>query len=170
MANNRFITLVSGLQNLVTAISASAGVGDALKIIATNSSGKLDETFLPTGIGADTVSIEAFENLSAGDFVNIYHSGGGRCRKADGSNGRAAHGFVLAAVSSGQNATVYRSGSNDQLSGLTPGTTYWLSTSTPGTAVGTAPTLTTGHIIQVLGVADSAGALTFEFDAPITVG
>ena len=170
MATNRFLTLVSGFQQLVTAISSSAGVGDALKVIATNAQGKLDSTFLPAGVGPTTVSIQASENLSAGDFVNIHDATGARVRKADGSNARAAHGFVLDAVTSGATATVYRSGSNTGLTGLVPGTAYFLSTATAGAATATAPTLTPGHIIQVLGVADSAGALAFEFDAPITVG
>lgn len=170
MSTNRFLTLTAGLQQLVTAIASSAGVGDASKVIATNSAGKLDSTFLPTGVGPVTVAIQATENLSAGDFVNIHNSGGARVRKADGSNGRAAHGFVLDAVTSGGTATVYRSGSNTSLTSLTPGTLYWLSTTTAGVPTATAPALTTGHIIQVVGVADSTGALTFEFDAPISVG
>ena len=167
MSTNKFLTILSdGLQTLATAISTSSGAGDANKLIATNGSGKLDSTFLPTGIGADTVAIDATENLAAGDFVNIHDSTGPKVRKADGSNARAAHGFVLASVTSGQSATVYRSGVNDQLTSLTPGAVYWLSTATAGAVTGTAPTQTSGHINQVLGVAESTTAISFEYNAP----
>jgi len=168
MSTNKFLTILTdGLQTLVTAISSSSGGSDANKIIATDGSGKLDSTFLPTGLGPDTVTIEATENLAAGDFINIHDSTGPKVRKADGSNARAAHGFVLASVTSGQNATVYRSGVNSGLTSLTPGAVYWLSTATAGAATATAPTQTSGHINQVLGIAESTTSISFEYNAPI---
>lgn len=161
MTTNKFLTLVNGVRQLVTAISASAGAGDASKIISTNSSGKLDNTFLPTGVGPDTTTVVTSENLAAGDFVNIYNNTGtSTARKADASNGRDANGFVLAAVTSGQNATVYRLGENNQLTSLAPGTTYYLSATTAGQAAVTAPSAT-GQIVQELGVAFSATTLVF---------
>lgn len=162
MSALKFMTvLASGVQQLVAAIQASAGAADANKIIATGSDGKLDTTLLPTGVGPDTVTIEASENLAAGDFVNIHDSAGAKVRKADASNGRPAGGFVLAAVTSGQNATVYLSGRNTELTSLTPGTRYYLSAAAAGTATATAPTAS-GQLVQYLGTADSATSLVFE--------
>lgn len=146
-------------------IDTSTGAGDAGKPIAADSAGKLDSSFLPSGVGADTQVIQASEALSAGNFVNIYDGGSGvfRCRKADASTtGKEANGFVLAAVSSGSNATVYPVGSaNNQLSGLTPGK-YYLSTSTPGGVQSTMPASGSGHVMQELGVASSATTIVFS--------
>ena len=168
MSSNKFLTIINGVRELVTAIATSSGAGDANKIPMTDGSGKLDTTFMPVGIGADTLSIQAGENLAAGDFVNLYDDTGARVQKADGSNTRPAHGFVLAAVTSGQNATVYLSGRNTQLSGLTPGTRYYLSASAAGGATATAPNAS-GEILQYLGTADSASSLQFEDNSYIAI-
>lgn len=168
MSTNKFLTVVSGVTRLVQAIASSAGVGDANKVIATGSDGKIDVTLLPTGVGPNVALIQASENLAAGDFINIHNVSGARVRKADASNGRAAHGFVLASVTSGQNATVYRSGANSSLTSLVPGTSYFLSSSSAGTATATATT-TSGQIVQQLGVAESATSLIFEYNDPVVL-
>ena len=168
MSTNKFLTVVSGVTRLVQAIASSAGAGDADKVVATGSDGKIDVTLMPTGIGPNVALIEASENLAAGDFVNIHDSTGAKVRKADASNGRSAHGFVLSSVTSGQDATVYRSGSNTALTSLTPGASYYLSTSSAGLPTATAPTAS-GTIVQQLGVAESTTAIIFEYDAPISL-
>lgn len=161
MSTNKFLTIVAGVQRLVTAIATSAGAGDASKIIATDGTGKIDSSFFPTGFGDETITIVASENLSAGHFVNVYdNSGTPNVRKADASNGRDANGFVLAAVTASNNATVYQIGENNQLTSLTAGTTYYLSATTAGAATTTAPS-TSGQIIQELGTAFSTTALVF---------
>lgn len=166
MATNKFLTFISNSKQLVTAIASSAGVGDANKIISTGSDGKIDLTLMPSGIGPSTETIPASENLAAGDFVNIWNdSGTRRVRKADASNGRSANGFVLAAVTSGSNATVYLQGVNSGLTSLTAGLQYYLA-GTAGAATATAPS--TG-MIQPLGIAVSATAINFEFEPPITI-
>lgn len=159
MSSNKFLSVVSGVKTLLTAIATSAGAGDANKIIATDGSGRIDITFMPSGVGADTLSIEASENLSAGDFINIHDVSGARVRKADNSNTRPAHGFVLSSVTSGANATVYLSGANTGLTSLTPGTRYYLGTA--GVATATAPSAS-GEIVQYLGAANSTTSLVFE--------
>jgi hypothetical protein len=170
MATNRFLTLVNGVYNLVTGISTSAGVADADKLVATGSDGRLSSTLLPSGIGAATESIIAFENLAAGDFVNIYDNAGSRnVRKADASNGRLANGFVLSAFTAASTAIVYTDGANTALTGLTPGARMFLSSLGAGTTTSTAPT-TIGHIIQPLGFAVSTTAIAFNSDAPIVIG
>jgi hypothetical protein len=161
MSTNRFLTLVSGIRTLVTAISTSAGAGDANKIVATSSDGRLDASLMPVGIGAATITVVASEALAAGDFVNIHDSTGTKVRKADSSNGRPAHGFVLAAVANAANATVYLQGVNTGLTSLTPGQLRFLGTA--GASTATAPT-TAGHLVQELGVCISTTGLNFEYN------
>lgn len=160
MAGNKYIANSSGSLAEVAATQTSAGAGDANKIVALDATGRLDTSLMPTGIGADTASIQASENLAAGDFVNIWNSGGARVRKADAATaGKEAHGFVLAAVTSPASATVYFEGRNNQVSGQTPGVVF-LST-TPGIATATAPS-SAGNVVQKIGVAVSATEINFE--------
>ena len=158
---DKFLKLVNGVPTEMEGRVQSAGAGDAGKLVALDSTGKLDETLMPTGIAADVALIEASENLSAGDFVNVYDSSGAKCRKADASTaGKHAHGFVLDGVTSGATATVYFEGPNDQITGATPGDIY-LSDSTPGGFTSTAPS-GAGKVVQRLGVATSATSINFE--------
>ena len=138
MAAPRYLNLVSGVQTQVVAATAG-GAGNEEKIPSLDTGGLLPLSMMPTGLGPDVETIQASENLAAGDFVNVHDSTGARVRKADASNGRQAHGFVIAAVTSGQNATVYFEGSNTQLSGLTIGALYYLSATTAGAVTATPP-------------------------------
>jgi hypothetical protein len=151
------------------ASTTSTGVTDAGKIPALDSTGRLDTSMMPVGVGADAKNITASENLAAGDFVNIYNNSGVSVRKADASDAvKTADGFVLSNVTSGNQVLVYFEGVNNQLSGLTIGENYYLSHSTPGsivTAVGL--TSTTGHIIQRLGRAVDTTEIAFEHTNPI---
>jgi len=150
-----------------TAINTSAGAGDANKIVATGSDGRIHSSLMPVGIGAETKSITASEALSAGDLVNLWDDGGvSKCRKADASNGRPAHGFVLSPVSADASATVYFEGTITGLTGLTVGSQYNLSATTPGGISTTIPTAV-GQIYQPIGYAISTTELTFEPDKPI---
>lgn len=161
MSTNRFLTLVNGIRTLVTAISSSAGATDGNKIVSTASNGRLDMSFMPVGVGSSAVSIVASENLVAGDLVNIWNNAGTRnVRKADSSNSRPAHGFVLAAVSSGQTATVFQQGENTGLSGLTPGATLFLGIA--GAVTATAPAAPA--FVQEVGFSLSTTSLLFEYD------
>ncbi len=163
----KLLTQTGGvLQEVATA--TAGGAPNAAKVPELDNNGRLTADMMPTGIGADTSVIATSEALAAGDFVNIWDSSGAKARKADGSAaGKHAHGFVLAAVASGANATVYFEGLNDQVTGLTPGDAF-LSGATAGRAVSAAPT-GTGKIVQRLGVALSATALNVEFGHPITL-
>jgi hypothetical protein len=149
------------------ATTTSSGTGDAGKIVALNTDGKLHTSLLPTGIGADTTVLPAYENLTAGNFVNIFSdTGTPKVRKADATSiSKMAHGFVLDSVNQGSNATVYFEGSNTQLSSLTPGATYFLS-ATAG-AVTTTPPTTSGYIVQAVGVAVNTTTINVEFEQPI---
>ena len=174
MSALRFLTKTSaGAQRLLAAITSSAGAGDANKIVATGADGKLDGTLLPTGVGADTTTKPATENLAAGDLVNFHDNGGTpSVRKADASNGRRADGFVLTSVTSGANATVYPPGSQvTELTGLTIGT-YYLSGSTAGAVSATPPdpATATGQIMQEVGRADSTTSFFFNPQEPTEIG
>lgn len=160
-----FLTIVNGIKTLASGITASAGVGDANKVVATGANGKLDYSLMPSGIGAATEVIISSEILSAGDFVNIYDNAGTRTvRKADASNvARYACGFVLSAVTSGGNATITLQGTNTAITGLTPGTRYFLSSTTPGGYTVTSPTAA-NTISQLLGFAAASNSLNFEFE------
>ncbi len=158
---DKYLYNAAGTVTEKAAIDTSTGAGDAGKVIAADSTGRMDPSFLPPGIGADTASVTSSENLAAGDFVNVYNSSGAKCRKADASTtGKEAHGFVISAVTSPANATVYFEGSNTQVSAAVPGPVY-LSDSTPGGFTSIAPS-GTGKIVQLVGVATSATSINFE--------
>lgn len=166
---DKYIKQNSGQFAEVEGTVTSAGAGDAGKIPALDSSGKLDNSLMPSGIGVDTEVMATSENLSAGDLVNIWNDGGTRkARKADASNGRRAHGFVLSSSTSPNNATVYMSGDITGLSSLTPGTAYYVSAATAGAATATSPT-GTGNFTQEIGIAVSTTAISFNPQQPITL-
>lgn len=160
---------VTGGVKQQAAVASSSGSGNDGDLVALDSTGKIDTTMMPTGVGPDTVTVLASEALAAGDFVNIYNNGGTpNVRKADASGANAskeAHGFVLANVSNGANATVYLRGQNTGLSGLTAAPKF-LSGGTPGASTSTAPS-TAGHIIQRLGTAINATTINFAYNPPI---
>lgn len=135
----------------------SAGAANAGDITALDGSGKLDSSLFPSGFGDSTASIVASEALAAGDFVNVWDDAGTpKMRKADATaSGKAADGFVLASVTSGNSGTFYALGEfNDQLSGLTPGAIQYLST-TAGGVTATRPSAA-GNVVQRLGRAINA--------------
>lgn len=168
MSANQFLTMnTDGKKELRTAIAASTGAGDANKLFQTDSTGRIDPSFMPPGIGADTETIVVSEALTAGDFVNIYDATGRTARLADVDNGRVAHGFVLANVPNGQNATVYKAGTNTSVSGLTPGAEYFLTNG--GDATVTPAIASPAQIIQSLGYASDAGELVFAFQSPTLI-
>jgi hypothetical protein len=167
MAQNQFLTYVGNVKQLLTAIASSAGAGDANKIISTDGSGRIDGTLMPVGIGADIQTVLASEALSAGDFVNVFDNAGTpNVRKADADNNRPVNGFVLSAVLSAANATVYRSGSNTALTGLVAGTYYYLG-ATAGAVSTSVPALSGNNLVQGLGYAVSTTAIAFQPTQPI---
>jgi hypothetical protein len=157
----KYIALISGKKQEVSGLATSGGTGDAGKIVQLDSTGRLDNSLLPVGIGADTGAITASEALSAGDFVNVFNSSGNaRVRKADATVvGKEAHGFVLATFAANVVATVYFEGTNTQVTAQVPGTVY-LST-TAGAATGIAPTAS-GQTVQSIGFATGATSINFN--------
>lgn len=163
----KFLKLNAGVVTEEAAITTSAGAGDVGKIPHLDSSGRLDNSFMPTGIGADTVAVATSETLAAGDLVNIWNSTGAKVRKADATtSGKEAHGFVISAFTHPTTATVYFEGNNAQVTGLTPGAQY-LST-TPGLATVTAPS-GSGNVVQRVGYATAATNLNFQAGVPVVL-
>ena len=158
------LQLVGGKMTQVEAQVTSAGAGDAGKIVALDSNGRLDNTVLPVGVGPNVKLLEASENIGAGKYVNIYNDAGTpKIRLADNSNSREAHGFLKDAVTPGNNGTVYFEGTNDDLSGLTPGSRQFLGTA--GGVTATPPTAAGGaQISQLVGTAISATEIDTDID------
>jgi hypothetical protein len=153
--------------SIVNSKNTSLGVADAGKIAALDANGRIDNSMMPVGIGADTSVIVASEALAAGDFVNIWNSTGAKVRKADATiAGKEAHGFVLAAVASAGNATVYFEGTNTAVTGQTPGPVF-LST-TAGQATTTAPSAA-GNVVQRIGFATSPTSVNFQSQPPVVL-
>ena len=154
--------------SIVNAKTSSAGAVDAGKVVQLDGSGRLDSSVMPVGIGADTKVMIASEALAAGDFINVWSDASAfKVRKADATTGgKRAHGFVLSAVASGANATVYFEGENTAVTGMTPGDVF-LGT-TAGRAQAAAPT-GSGQAVQRVGVATSATSVNFEPSQPIVL-
>ena len=167
MAAKKFLRLVNGVLTEIFGVQASAGAGNAGDLVSLDDSGRIDNSMMPVGIGADTSTITASETLAAGDWVNVWNNSGAKVRKADATTaGKEAHGFVLAAVTSGNPATVYFEGTNTQVSGQTPGPVFLQTTA--GVGGPTVPSAS-GNVVQQIGVAVSATAVNFERSVPVTL-
>lgn len=163
MAQKYFIDS-SGIMTELEAIIVSAGAGSSGLIPALDTSGRLDISFMPVGVGAEVTVAASSENLTAGNFINLYSNAGTiNARKADATtSGKPCQGFVLANVTSPANATVYGiSTKNTAQSGMTVGARTYLST-TAGAAVSTTPPSATGNIVQYLGIPETAAAIVFS--------
>ena len=169
MAGNKYLFNNAGVVTEKTASQTSAGAADAGKIVALTNTGRIDESMMPVGIGADTASVVSSESLAAGDLVNLWNDAGTtKVRKADAQvAGKEAHGFVLSAVTAPANATVYFEGSNTQCTGLLGGQQF-LSATVPGKTQLTAPS-STGQLVQVVGFATSATTMNFQSRDPIVL-
>ena len=170
MAGNKFLELTAGgaLAEVVSN-DASAGAGDAGKLVALDTTGKLDQTMMPVGLIPDLANFVSFENLAAGDYVNIFLDAAvAKVRKADATTvGKEADGFVLAAVTAPATVDVYFEGSNTQVTGMTIGATVFLQT-TAGAGGSTVPSAA-GNVVQKIGRAISATSVSFEPALPVTL-
>lgn len=166
-----FLARVNGRIKQIVGTVVSLGAADAGKIPALDAGGKLDSSLLPAGIGANQVVVPSSENLSAGEYVNLYDNAGVlTARKADNSNGREAWGYVNAAVVSPANATVKRLNTvNGSMTGLTPGGKYWLGTAGGVVSAALDPTDAdnANKVCQYLGEASSATELVTVEEAPV---
>lgn len=101
-----------------------------------------------SGSGVIGTFLTASETLLPGDFINIGVGGVRRANSDDTT--KQAHGFVTASIATSGQATVFYSGLNTFLTGLIPGTRYFLSSSASASA---APPTAIGKISQEIGVA-----------------
>lgn len=158
----KYIKYVDGELTEINTTDTSSGAADADKIPSLGADGKLALTMMPSGIGNDVKSITASEALTASNFVNLWSDAGVlKMRKADAATGKRIDGFVLESVASGATGVCYLSGINNQLSGLTVGSTYWLSDSVPGGVTSTPIVAADGKISQKAGRALSATDLLY---------
>jgi len=168
MAAKKFLRLINGVITEVFGIQTSAGAANAGDVLVLDDTGRIDNSMMPVGIGADTAVVDASEGLAAGDWINIWNDiGTAKVRKADATTaGKETNGFVLAAVISGNPATVYFDGTNTQVTGQTPGPVYLQTTA--GTGGATIPSAS-GNVVQQIGVAVSATAVNFERNTPVVL-
>lgn len=160
------LELVAGTLTEVPAVTAPAGAGDAGKLVQLDGSGRLPLAAMPSGVGPDTLTATASEALAAGDLVNLH--GASQVRRAVASGvATVAHGFVLAAVTSGASATVYFNGVNASVTGQTTGKTF-LSPTVAGKTQTAAPS-GTGQVVQCVGTCTSATALAFDRGEPVVL-
>ena len=167
MAAKKFLRLVNGVLTEIFGVQTSAGAGNAGDLVSLDDSGRIDNSMMPVGIGADTATITASETLAAGNWVNVWDNSGAKVRKADATTvGKEVHGFVLSAVTSGNPATVYFEGTNTQVTGQTPGPVYLQTTA--GTGGSTIPSAS-GNVVQRIGTAVSATSVNFEGGPAVTL-
>jgi uncharacterized protein YaiE (UPF0345 family) len=168
MAGQGFLARVAGRTKQIFGIQTSAGAADAGKIPALDATGKFDISLLPTGIGANSVVVPASEAIGAGKFVNLWSDGGVlSMRLADNSSGREAWGYVTSAVTLAATGTAFRLNTvNANMTGLTPGSDYWLGIAGGAIAAALDPVTDAGKLDQYLGKAKSATELvTAEFES-----
>lgn len=165
------LDLSTGHSTRKTTVQTSAGPADEGKIPSLDASGKLDITMMPSGVGPTTFVANASENLAAGDLVNIWDDAGTvKIRKADANAlGKAADGFVIATVTSGNSATAYLGGAITGLTGLTKGAVYFLSTTAGGITTDVSG-YATNDIVQCVGKAVSTTDLAFKKGDVIVLG
>ena len=169
MAGKKYKTLVGGKETLVRSSDASAGAANAGDIVSLNSQGQIDSSMLPD---ADVSNVVSFENLVAGDYVNLFLDGGViKARKADNSNGRPAHGYVKDTVTAPAAINVFYESANSNLSGLTIGGRVYLGTtgSVIQTPLDIDDVLNDGKIHQYLGIAVSVTEVNTDIEDCVTI-
>lgn len=168
MAAKKFLRLIGGVLTEVFGVQTSAGAANAGDIVALDDTGRIDNTMMPVGIGADTAQLAASEALTGGNWINVWNDAGtAKMRKADATvAGKEVDGFVLAAVSSGATGTAYFEGTNTQVTGQTPGSVFLQTT--PGLCGAAVPSAA-GNVVQRVGTAVSATAVNFERGTPVTL-
>lgn len=126
-------------------------------------------------LAADSVQVQrmqaiivmASEAIAAKDFVNLWSSTGLKCRPADAAAiGKRAWGWAPDAIGNGVAGIIYLFSGYQPGSGLTLGSTYYLSSTTPGAITTTAPTVS-GTIKQEVGIAISSTELLVRLSTPI---
>ena len=158
-----YITNINGQNHEAEGVE-TGGAGQEHKIVQTGADGRLNETLMPVGIGADVATAPAAETLTAGNLVAIDENGEVVRASAD-VGGKDAMAFVKASYAAAETAMAYFDGQVTGLTGLTPGARYYLS-ETPGQVTDT-PVVGSGKRLQFVGRAVSASVLEFSPDDSI---
>lgn len=149
----------SGIPKATDFTAISAGVGDAGKAVALNSSGQIDDSMVGS-IARASKTANCGEDITAGD--RIYVDASGEVRKAVADNvAKLATGYVETSATTGNSIKYYTDGTQTGLSGLTANARYFLSATTPG-AITTTPPSSSGTFAQSVGKPPSATELTFQ--------
>ena len=165
MAAHNFlkVDLTTGKIKEEAAIASSAGAGDDGKLVALDGTGKISSTMMPTGIGAEQVTITAAGTLSQYNLINIYlDEATVKGRKADGgTNKYPAHAWAIAAITDTETGIVQTNGIITG-SGLTPGAEYFLDDTAGAYCLVAGIPSGTGKLFQKIGYAISETELVFE--------
>lgn len=150
----------SGFVQEAQPITTSAGAGDASKVAQTDSSGRFDQSLMPVGVVPDVYNANASGAITAGDLC--YVTAGGLIARASAAvAGNPSIGFSLTSVTTGNPAVLYFSGRDTAVSGLTVGSRYYLSDSTPGGITLTSVT-GSGKLHQYVGTAITTTSLIYD--------
>jgi len=166
---NRYIQrdATTGRLRELLAAQSSTGAADANRIVALDADGLIDPSMIPASISNVVVVAEADEALGAGDVVHLFDDAGTTkvALASAETTGEPAIGYVLDSWLAGENAVVFLSGLNDQVSGLTAGQRIYLGV-TAGDSV-TSPVTGADRIHQFLGRAIASTSYNFEPDDEI---
>lgn len=113
------------------------------------------------------IIVTASEAIAARDFCNLHSSSGLKVRRANASAiATRAWGWAPNAIANGSPGIIYLFSGYQGGGGITLGSTYYLSASTPGGITTTAP-VASGTIKQEVGLALSATELLVRLSTPI---
>ena len=169
MAVPALLQIVTGVKSVYRALLSSAGAGSANQLPALDGTGRLDISFMPSGLGASvSPTVTASAAISAGMLTNIYNNAGVlSVRPADNTNAASfANSFATAAIAAAATGTVTLTGICAGMTGMTAGVTQYL-----GTAGGvtTTPPTTVNYLVQEVGFALSTTTMEFAPDpTPVT--
>lgn len=160
---DKYLALVDGIETEVIGTVTGGVAAQAGKIPALDGTGRLDPTLMPVGVTPDVYVGAASETLGAANPFVYIRPDGTVALASGASGGNPAVGFVLSSVTAPAAAEVFFEGRVTGLTGLTVGSRYYLSDSTPGGLTAT-PVSGAGKLHQFLGRAISTSTLTFEID------
>lgn len=155
-----FLDAHPGGVTIASESEARAGTNDTRMMTPLKTKQAIDEFASQAGIAT-----EAGEDLTAGDFVYIYGDAGVTKSMKASPDGEHTIGFVLESVLAGESVSVISVGVNPNLSGLTPGTRYYLGAS--GGVTTSQPDARSGDLFQLLGMAISSTSLFYNFNPPV---
>lgn len=159
MSQNAVTVALNALSAIITdkvdTAGARAAISGSSGLSYDSSSGVMTLASLSTLLGIlNGSAVQASEAITAGQFVNVYSSGGStRVRKASALDPALfANGYALANIASGATGLVIFGGLNLATTVGAPASEVWLSDTTPGGWTTTPPSAS-GSIIQPLGAA-----------------